>query len=149
MFPERLECDVTADGRPLAGALVDVSLSMTAKNPAHDGAWSCGQGWQDCGVRRGAAWACLAKLQTLCHGLCRPRGPLRRLRERQASDARSSAGDEGGIREFNRYFDYPEAWDRTLEDLAAWFARHQVSTLAVTVTVTPAVIRVTAAEIQV
>jgi len=50
---------------------------------------------------------------------------------------------------FKRYFDYPEAWDRTLEDLAAWFARHQVSTLAVTVTVTPTVIRVTAVEIQV
>ena len=148
MLPERIEIEIEimADGQPVAGALADVSLSMTSKNP-HTMVLGPSDG-------RGRIVAKGPELLEMAAQNCRnfvmDYADLRQyfggvVEVRLATRDRVLEMQKA-YESFSSAFEYPADWPMVLKTAESWFAQNEAKSLTARVLVTPSEIRVNALE---
>jgi hypothetical protein len=146
VLPEKIEIEIMADDMPMPGGLVDVSLSMTSKNP-HTMVLGPAdeQGrivvMRSELVKRAEQNCCewvmdYADLRKYFGGTVEVKpATLARVREMQKA-----------FEAFSPYFKYPANWPAVLKLSEEWFAGNNVKLLTVRVEVAPPEILVNAIE---
>ena len=144
--PERIDIAIIADGKPVPGALVDVSLSMKSKNPHTMVLGPADENGRILVMRAELVERAMrncrhfvmdyADITKYFGGTVEVR-PVTPERVRQIRK---------GYEEFSPYFDYPADWPTVLKAAEQWFAEHRVSSLTARVEVVPSSVQVNALE---
>ena len=148
-LPDRIVIEVTADGRPVPGALVDVTLSMISKNP-HTMVLGPADSRGQIVVSRVDL---LDRATENCRNFVMDYSDLA-SRFAGSVDVRpvtpSRLAQMRKIHEtFGSSFKYPGDWPAVLEGQERWFSEHPTNSLAARVEVSPPGVRVSTPEVRV